>query len=145
MLACQGISYQLHYLDDFLFLGDPNTQQGHTFLTVAMQTMSTLGIPVAVSKTEGPSTSLTFLGILIDTLNFELRLPADKLTHLQGLITDWVRKRSCTRKELESLLGHLSHTATVISQGRTFLRQLFQLLSVGRAPHHYVRLNVRGS
>ena len=46
-----------------------------------------------------------------------------------------------THRELESLLGHLSHAATVIKPGRTFLRQLFPLLHVGRAPHIHIRLN----
>lgn len=45
-----------------------------------------LGIPVAVQKTEGPSTTLVFLGILIDTYAFELRLPIDKLSRLQDLV-----------------------------------------------------------
>ena len=51
-LHCQGITYQLHYLDDFLFLSTPNTSQGQTFLATATQTMSKLGIPVAVNKTD---------------------------------------------------------------------------------------------
>ena len=50
-------------------------------------------------------------------------------------------KRTFTRRELESLLGHLSHAATVIKQGRTFLRTLFPLLHVVRAPHIHIRLN----
>ena len=35
----------------------------------------------------------------------------------------------------------MSHAATVIPQGRVFLRQLFTLLSLDRAPHHFIRLN----
>ena len=53
----------------------------------------------------------------------------------------WVTKHSCIRRDLESLLGHLSHAATVIPQGRVFLRQLFTLLTLDRAPHHFIRLN----
>ena len=110
-------------------------------MTTALQTLHYLGIPVAEQKTEGPTTSLTFLGILIDSHKFELRLRLDKLAHLSQLIRTWVDKKSCTRKELESLLGHLSHAATVIPQGRTFLRSLFSLLPHTHAPHHKVRLN----
>jgi len=68
---------------------------------------------------------LIFLGILIDTHRFELRLPTDKLLRLQEMIATWTRKHTCQQKELESLLGHLCHAATVIHQGRTFLRNLF--------------------
>ena len=91
-------------------------------------------------KTEGPTSCITFLGIIIDTEAFELRLPAEKLQKLQALLSSWCARKSCTKKELESLLGHLSHAATVVRPGRTFLRQLFSLLHSTKAPHHFVRL-----
>ena len=141
ILASSGIQYQLHYLDDFLFLVSPSSSKGEQILSVVLEILQRLGIPVALNKTEGPTTVLIFLGILIDTHNFELRLPSDKLQRLKELITQWSSKRFCSRSELESLTGHLSHAATVIRQGRTFLRQLFPLLSLDRAPHHYIRLN----
>jgi hypothetical protein len=141
VLTCQGVQHHLHYLDDFLLLGAPNSRQGREFLEVTLRTFARLGIPVASHKTEGPANILIFLGILIDSCNFELRLPADKLHRLQDLIRQWIQQPACTRQELESLLGYLSHAATVIPQGRVFLRQLFSLLALDRAPHHYIRLN----
>ena len=141
VLHCAGIQHQLHYLDDFLFLGAPDTEEGARALAIALEVLRFLGILVAVHKTEGPATIITFLGILIDTWSFQLRLPEDKLQRLQALLEVWCIKKAAKRKELESLLGHLSHAATVVRQGRTFLRALFSLLSVARAPHHYVRLN----
>lgn len=140
-LHCAGIDHLLHYLDDFLFLCAPNTGDGARALALAMKIFDFLGIPVAVHKTEGPATSVTFLGILINTSTFELRLPADKLQRLQVLIQSWCSKKACTRKELESFLGHLSHAASIIRPGRTFLRQLFSLMHLAKAPHHYVRLS----
>ena len=141
ILASTGIQFQLHYLDDFLFLVSPSSSKGKQMLTSVLEIFQQLGIPVALDKTEGPTTVLIFLGILIDTQNFELRLPRDKLQRLKELITRWSTKRFCSRTELESLVGHLSHAASVIRQGRVFLRQLFPLLSLDRAPHHYIRLN----
>ena len=44
-------------------------------------------------------------------------------------------------KELERLLGHLSHAAIVIRSGRIFLRKLFGLLPQAPRPHHFARLN----
>lgn len=141
VLHCAGIRHQLHYLDDFLLLGAPNTDEAAQALAMALRIFEYLGIPVAVHKTEGPSICITFLGILINTVSFELRLPADKLQRLQTLVQSWNTEKAHTRKELESLLGHLSHAASIIRPGRTFLRQLFSLLHQVRAPHHYVRLN----
>ena len=85
---------------------------------------------------------LTFLGILIDTHKFELCMPLEKLTNLVKLIHMWTDTNSCTKKELESPLGHLSHAATVIPQGCTFLCSLFSLLLHAYAPHHILHLNL---
>ena len=106
----------------------------------ALSTMAHLGLPVADHKTEGPSTQVTFLGILIDSDLFQLRLPAAKLERLQSLVRLWASRRSCTRKELESFLGHLSQAAIVVHLGRTFLRHLFALMHSRQAPHHFIRL-----
>ena len=86
--------------------------------------------------------SLAFLGILIDTDAFELRLPLEKIQRLQTLLQSWSSKKSCTRKELESLLGHQSHAASVVRPGRTFLCHLFSLLHLAGVPHHFFRPNL---
>ena len=85
VLASQGIPHQLHYLDDFLFLTNPHSVQGSNVLAVALESLCQLGIPVAPSKTD-PTTSLIFLGILIDIHRLELRLSSEKLANLDTLI-----------------------------------------------------------
>ena len=136
-----GVHFVLHYLDDFLIFGPPGTGAAGQAKEIAMTTFGRLGAPIAPHKTEGPSTSLTFLGIQINTVTFQLSLPYSKILRLQQLLGIWTSKRSCTRKELESLLGHLAHAATVIRPGRIFLRHLFSLLSVASKPSFFVRLN----
>ena len=71
VLHCHRVGHQLHYLDDFLFLGEPGSGQGAFALSTALELLQRLGIPVASHKIEGP----TFLGISIGTTRFELRLP----------------------------------------------------------------------
>ena len=133
----QGLSRQVHYLDDFLFLSSPGSISP---LPIALGVLGSLGIPVATHKVEGPSPVLTFLGIQIDTLAMELRLPPHKVNSAADLVAAWQSKEYCRRRELESLLGHLSHAASVVRPGRTFLRELFNLLSVARRPHYFVRI-----
>ncbi len=123
-----GVKWQIHYLDDFLLLEAPDLDNGARALTTATETLQWLGVPVANNKTEGPATLVVFLGIVIDTRSFELRLPLEKVQRLQALLQEWSHKKACTRKELESLVGHLSHAATMILPGRTFLHQFFDLL-----------------
>ena len=136
VLYQHGITHHLH-------LGAPGTHQAARALTIITQVFNIMGIPIAIHKTEGPATLLSFLGILIDTCRFELRLPQEKLERLQQILQQWARKKSCTRKELESLLGHLTHAATVVVQGRTFLRELFHLQTRTRSPFQTIRLNAK--
>lgn len=78
-----GIHHLIHYLDDFLLMGAPRTQEGAHILEIALRM---LGVPIAAHKTEGPSTWVTFLGILLDTIAQELQLPPEKLQRLQFLL-----------------------------------------------------------
>ena len=87
---------------------------------------------MAAEKQAGPSTTIEFLGITIDTICQELCLPDDKLGRLQSLLEEWKHRKSCTRHELESLIGVLQHACTVVAPGRTFLRQVIALLSMAK-------------
>ena len=91
-MLCSGIPRLAHYLDDFIFWA-PDASSGLQDLLSAVELATRLGLPVEPSKVEGPSTSLTFLGIEVDTVSRELRLPKDKLLRLKGVIEEW-RARS---------------------------------------------------
>ena len=132
-----GIQFIIHYLDDFLLLGAPGSQQCTKSVTTLMEILQQLGMPVAWDKLEGPAPRLTFLGFELDSINWEIRLPREKLKELQDLVERWSGRRSCTRRELESLVGRLTHASRVI----TFLRRLFELLAGTRQAHHHIRLN----
>lgn len=71
----QGIRAALHYLYDYLFVGNPGTSECADALQLALTLCEQLGVPVGDEKVEGPLTSLIFLGILLDTEARELRLP----------------------------------------------------------------------
>ena len=136
-----GVSRQLHYLDDYLFLGAPTSQECAHNLQTALQVCHQLGVPVAAQKTEGPTTCLTFLGIQLDSVSMQLSLAQDKLTRIRGLVLSWRSKRAATKQELQSLVGHLSHAATVVQHSRTFLRRMIDLSKQVHQPHHFIRLS----
>ena len=129
VLYCEGISFVLHYSDNFLVLGPPGSIMAATMRSGVESILAHVGAPLAHHKIEGPTTALIFLGIRMDTNLFQLSLPEEKLSRLQDILCQWKRRKCCTKKELESLIGHLSHAATVIRPGRIFLRNLFALLS----------------
>ena len=53
----------------------------------------------------------------------------------------WLGRRTCRKKEIESLVGKLSHASKVIQPGKTFLRQLFEVIGGARKSFHHIRLN----
>ena len=141
-MFCNGLRCFLHYLDDFLVITQ-GYEAAQTALQIALSTCETLHFPVASEKTVGPSTALTFLGIQIDTVAGTVLLPPEKLHQLHVLLEQWMNRRAPIKRELLSLLGHLSHAATVIPPGRTFVRHLTEAASQVQALHHHVCLNVQ--
>lgn len=80
-----------------------------------------LGVSIADHKRDGPTTCITFLGIEIDKVQGQLHSPQEKLYHLLTTLCSWRNRRACTRKELESLIGHLNYACKVVQLVRSFL------------------------
>ena len=143
VLMRSGITCQIHYLDDFLFFFPPSSRLRGTLLQHVLGIMGSLGVPVAFNKVEGPATSITFLGIRVDTVRFELRLPAEKIEFICELVRSWRGRSSGRASDFDSLLGHLLHAAPVIRQGRTFLRHLYDIQAEMPSPHHFIHLDAK--
>ena len=137
----RGVQHIYHYLDDFIVLGSPSTEECGAYLSTLQQVCQELGVPLAPEKQDGPAEVLTFLGIEIDTIRQELRLPAKKLERLLRMVDEWDSRKVCTRRELESFIGILQHACKVIRPGRSFLRRAISLLSITKQPHHHICLN----
>ena len=137
----RGVKTLLHYLDDFITLGPPTTQECEHIMRTFFQTCDKLRVMVASDKCEGPATCLTFLGIEIDTNNMEVRLPEDKLVRVKRTVKEWLGKKARRRRELESLLGLLQHAAKVVGLERCFVRRIIQLMASVQDRNRFVRLN----
>ena len=135
------MSYLLHYLDDFLTIGRPLTSECHHNLTIMKQVCQLLKVPLAIEKVEGPSTCLEFLGILLDTVRMETRLPDDKLARLKAEVVSWLDKRKATKRQVLSLVGLLQHAAKVVRAGRIFVRRMYSVAAQVKELDHFTRLN----
>ena len=91
-------------------------------------TCNLLGVPLAFEKQEGPATSLVFLGILLDSVSQTLSLPIRKLEEVRELLRTWLARRSCSRTELQSLIGSLMFASKCVPAGRLFTRCMLRLL-----------------
>ena len=136
-----GVTPLLHYLDDFLTLGPPDSDVCHHNLTTLKHLCHTLGVPLALEKVEGPATSLPFLGIILDSERMEVRLPADKLDRIKGLLTTWLDKKKATKREILSLVGLLQHAAKVVRCGRSFVSRMYATAARVQELEYFTRLN----
>ena len=136
-----GVETVFHYLDDFLIVGSPASEQCKVDLQRLLEVFGRLHIPIAVEKLEGPAMIIIFLGIELDTQLMILRLPQEKLSELRTLLTQWQAKKFCLKKDLQSLVGKLQHACKVVRPGRTFLRRMFELLKGTSRRQCFIRLN----
>ena len=138
----KGVRLLFHYIDDFITIGAPDSEEcAHNVATMNAVCNET-GIPIEQEKNEGPATRITFLGIEIDTVALEIRLPYDKLSMLKSSLRSWRGRKACRKRELLSLIGTLSHASKAIRAGRTFLRRLIDLSTVVKHLDHFVRLSL---
>ena len=88
------VSVLLHYLNEFITMGKKGAPECSYNLELLIHLCSQLGIPLKWQKHEGPSTVLTFLGVVLDTHRMEMRLPQGRLEELKQLITKWMDRRA---------------------------------------------------
>ena len=103
----RGVSVCLHYLDDFLTMGHPTSNCCQSNLDILIHTCKELGVPLAMEKLEGPSTTLTFLGVEIDTSKMEIKLPGEKLHRIRQELSTWMGKKKATKRHILALVGLL--------------------------------------
>ena len=120
LLNQHQLSDLLHYLNDFITAGPPQSGQCAQNLHTAVEVCRHLGLPLHPNKCIGPTTFLTVLGIKLDSIQQVACLPEDKLLALRQLIQLWLSCRWCHRRDLESLIGHLHHASKVVGQGEHY-------------------------
>jgi len=67
-----GVQHLLHYLDDFFTAGPAASQECAHNLDSMLSLCNSINAPVKLSKVEGPTTSIIFLGIHLDSIKMEV-------------------------------------------------------------------------
>ena len=100
-------------IDDFLFVA-PNKETCRKYLHIFLALCTELDIPVAPHKTLGPDTKMIFLGILLNSREMTASLPIEKITTYGKNIVDTIAKEKVTLRKLQSLIGQLQFSTSVI-------------------------------
>ena len=136
-----GIDAIINYSDDFFLVSCPIMSVASRELTTVINAFNDMGIPLAPGKIEGPSTSLIYLGILINSILMLMQVPHEKFVDIMDILNNWGRRTTCTKRELKSLIGKLGAICKVVRPGRTFSRRLIDLSMTVDKMHHHINLN----
>ena len=134
--SCQEV---VHVLDDFLFLSS-SEEACSVQLDEFLGMCASLGVPMSPEKTEKPARVMVFLGIEIDTVGRELRLPLQKVRDCQEVIQSFLCRAKATLREFQSLVGKLQFACCVLVPGRAFLRRLIDRTIGIVSPFHNIRV-----
>ena len=80
-------------LEDF-FIAEQNKLDCLTSFSTLLRVFMSLKAPVVASKTVGPSQKIGLMGITVDSVRMEARLPQDKLVRINQLLNCFKNRRS---------------------------------------------------
>ena len=126
IMKCHGHNALLNYIDDLIYIGLPSKiHESYAFLLSLLQD---LGLEISQKKLVPPSMEVVCLGILINTVNKTISIPSEKLQEIKNMCETWKHKKSCTRTQLQSLLGSLLYITKCVRPARSFLNRMLQVL-----------------
>ena len=111
------------FLDDYLGIC-ASEQASLACMSRTAQVLRDFGLMVNPGKTEGPSQSIEFLGLWLDSNTQTVSVPEDKMREAKELLRSFSARSSASRKSILSLIGKLSFIASVLPAARPFLRFL---------------------
>ena len=85
----------------FLLLVEPDNSTCRASMTRVKDKAHQLGIMMELSKEKGPTTTITFLGIELDSEALVARLPPEKLRDLMNELPQWLSRRKATKHNLD--------------------------------------------
>ena len=123
-MKIHGYDNLMNYIDDLIYIGLPSKiHHSYQFLSL----LQDLGLQVSQSKLVATHTEVTCLGIVVNAIKSTISIPVDKLEEIH-VCTQWTSKSTCTKRQLQSLLGSLLYITKCVRPARFFLNRMLQVL-----------------
>ena len=129
----------INYLDDYLFIAlfrAVCNQQIQCFLDIC----AAINFPVSLEKKFWATQLLSFLGLLIDTVNQVVLIPIDKVSRAKELIDTVLNSKKITVHSLQKLTGFLNFLCKCVVPGRAFTRRFYTYYTPMMKPHHHLNV-----
>ena len=115
IMAQKGITVT-NFIDDFI--GCDTKSHADTAFDTLHSLLVELGFTLSKKKLVPPTTKCICLGVEIDTENFTISIPEEKLKGTNLLCQKWRHMTTCTKRELQSVLGSLLHVSKCVPNSR---------------------------
>ena len=115
-----------NYIDDII--GQATKSQAEVSYNTLYNLLGELGLDISKKKLVPPSTKASCLGVVIDTEKFTISVPEGKLHEITSLCHQWASKRTCSKHDLQSLLGRLLYVTKCVRASRPFLNCMLEVL-----------------
>ena len=116
----------INYVNDFVGVATPDVARRSFDALRAV--LDEFGLDISPSKLVYPDTSAVCLGVNINTADATIAIPDDKLRQIVDVVNDWEAKNYCSKRQLQSLLGHLLYVHKCVKPSRIFLHRMLELL-----------------
>ena len=141
ILEQQGVTPFLHYLDDFLLMGPPQSPRCQDNQSTVKLVCSLFGIYISSTGESGRTIRLTFLGITLDTPYMEVCLPAEKLQCIRTSILSWLQKKKATKWEIHIITCGVASACHKSSEAWSYICSTHvSHCSQGKKLSYYTRL-----
>ena len=95
--------------------------------------MTQLSLDAAQDKCEGPTTLITWIGVLFDTLRLTMAIDPAKVEEARLFCLDLLSISSIPVRKFQKFLGKLFHATKCTTGARTFFNRLLDVLATERA------------
>ena len=121
-----GFNNLFNYVDDLIYCDLPSKiYPAYQFL---LQLLPKLGLDINIKKLIPPTTSMICLGILVDSKSRTMSVPPEKLQSITAMCREWLNKKSCSKRQLQSLLRSLLFIYKCGKPARLFLNRMLEFL-----------------
>lgn len=129
-----------HYLDDF-FGGHKDPAIAQQQYEALLQACFKLNVTTSPKKCIPPTTCIDILGHRFNTIDMTAGVSPERINRLTNEIDRAIEKRSHTKRELLSLIGHLRWCSPALFGSNAFLCSLTRRSTHAKEPHHHVHLD----
>ena len=116
----------INYVDDVIGFELPS--KSNEAFHYLQDLLKKLGFSLNEKKIVKPQTKVSCLGVEVDTVNFTVAVPPDKMEKIKEICYGWVGRKKCRKNELQSLLGALLYISKCVKYARSFLNRMLSVL-----------------